>query len=224
MTAQVPHWRPPARAKYPYDKFGVSNVSSLFQPKGDADVVNLSYPRILELFPQHLDPKRSESASYLVWYLENYYRLDTQDAVDFVCDQRGDKGVDGIFVNDSDQTITIFQSRILQDTKATIGDKGLREFAGTISQFENAEKIENLIKSAGDAQVAALAKRLDLVNKISTHDLRGEFVTNNEIDANGIAYLKGATHILFVGGSDLNKSFISSERDKPVHDPATFDI
>jgi hypothetical protein len=209
---------------YPYDRLGVVGVLSASTQDGEAGMLDFSYPKILDLFPQHRDPKRSESASFLIWYLENYYRLDTEDAVDSVCDQRGDKGVDGIYVNDADQTITIFQSRILQDKKATVGDKGLREFAGTIAQFETAPKINNLIKSAGNAQVAALVKRLDLVNKISTHDLRGEYVTNNEIDTNGSAYLEGAAHIQFVGGGWLNKRFISSERDKPVHSPATFDI
>lgn len=138
-------------------------------------MIDLTYPKLLDLFKVHLDPKRSESASFLIWYLENYYRLDSLEAVDCVCDQKGDKGVDGIFVNDNDQTITIFQSRILQNSKSTIGDTALKEFAGTISQFEKASKIQNLIATAGTAQVAALAKRLDLVNKIATHELRGEF-------------------------------------------------
>ena len=62
-----------------------------------AIMLNFDYPAILDLFRQHLDPKRSESASFLIWYLENYYRLDTLEAVDSVCDQRGDKGVDWHF-------------------------------------------------------------------------------------------------------------------------------
>jgi hypothetical protein len=106
--------------------------------------INVDYPELLKLFPEHLTPDRSESASLLIWYLENYYRLDTLEAQDAVCDQRGDKGVDGIFVNDDDQSITVFQSTIRQDPHSTIGDKSLREFAGTISQFETPESIQNL--------------------------------------------------------------------------------
>ena len=75
-------------------------------------MINVEYPALLDLFRQHLNPKRSESASFLIWYLENYYRLDTLEAVDAVCDQNGDKGVDGIYINDADNTIDIFQSRI----------------------------------------------------------------------------------------------------------------
>src|ERR1700682_5404219 len=131
-------------------------------------MLTLDYPALLDVFREYLNPKRSESASFLVWYLENYYRLDPLEAVDSVCDQKGDKGVDGIFVNDSDQTITIFQARISQNNNTAIGDAALREFAGTLTQFSSAATIQALIAGAGSAQVAALAKRLDLVSKVST--------------------------------------------------------
>ena len=128
-------------------------------------MINLDYPKILELFPEHLDPKRNESAAFLIWYLENYYRLDDGEAVDAVCDYRGDKGVDGIFVNDEDETITIFQSKISKSADSEMGDKALREFAGTLTQFRAPEKIQNLIDSAGQAQVASLAERSEIVEK-----------------------------------------------------------
>lgn len=122
---------------YPQDRLG------LWQLGESLSMINLDYPQILELFPQYRDPKRSESASFLIWYLENYYRLDSLAAVDAVCDQPNDKGVDGIFVNDNDKTITIFQSKILQNSKAAIGDSSLRTFVGTLTQFESPEKIQN---------------------------------------------------------------------------------
>ncbi len=70
-------------------------------------MINLDYPHLLDLFRQYLDPNRSESASFLIWYLENYYRLDSLEATDAVCDQPNDKGVDGIFVNDNDKTTAV---------------------------------------------------------------------------------------------------------------------
>jgi hypothetical protein len=33
-----------------------------------------------------------------MWYLEKYFRLDPQLAIDSVCDNNGDKGVDGIYL------------------------------------------------------------------------------------------------------------------------------
>ncbi len=187
-------------------------------------MINLDYPALLDLFREHISPKRSESASFLIWYLENYYRLDALEAIDSVCDQKGDKGVDGIFVNDNDSTITVFQAKISQSSNTTIGDSSLKEFAGTLKQFENQESIRNLITSAGNAHVAALAKRLDLVNKRATHDLRGEFLSNVDLDINGGTFLKSATEISFAGKTRLSDTYISDQREVPAQGPITFDI
>ena len=189
-----------------------------------AAVINLTYPALLDLFPQHLAPKRTESASFLIWYLENYYRLDALEAIDSVCDQSGDKGVDGIFVNDNDSTITVFQSKISQSATTTIGDASLREFAGTLTQFETQESIHNLAVSAGTAHVAALIKRLDLVNKRATHELRGEFLSNVDIDNNGLMFLQTCPQISFNGKARLESTYISDARDIPTHAAVTFDI
>ena len=185
---------------------------------------DLSYPALLKLFPEHLSSKRSESASFLIWYLENYYRLDALEAVDSVCDQRGDKGIDGIFVNDNDRTITIFQSAISQKLKSSIGDASLREFAGTLRHFSSTSTIEHLVCSAGAAQVASLVKRLDLLNKITTHEIRGEFVSNIDLDANGESFLKTASEITFLGKTRLTQTFISNSRDIPSHPTHTFEV
>lgn len=186
--------------------------------------INLDYPRILDLFPQHLDPKRSQSASFLIWYLENYYRLDAQEAIDSVCDQRGDKGVDGIFVNDSDETITIFQGTISQKATITIGDKSLREFVGTLSQFRDPTTIKKLADAAGKNLLAALIKRLDLDVKVGKYKVRGEFLTNIELDKNGENFLNSSSDFEFVGKKRLEDTYISDTRDIPVHPKATFDI
>jgi AIPR protein len=184
---------------------------------------NFDYPAILDLFPQHLDPKRSQSASFLIWYLENYYRLDTQAAIDSVCDQRGDRGVDGIFVNDSDETITIFQNTISQKNTA-IGDKSLREFAGTLTQFRDAASVKAVSSAVGNNLLAALIRRLDLETKVGTYKLRGEFLSNVDLDGNGKTFLDTTTNLEFIGRSRLSDTYISDSRDIPVHPKATFDI
>lgn len=163
----------------------------------------LAYPKLLELFRDYIVPGRAESASFLIWYLQNYLRLDSVEAIDSVCDQKGDKGVDGIFVNDSEQTITIFQSRIVQSESTTIGDKTLREFSGTLTQFSSSNSVKTLINSAGAGQVALLAKRLDLLNKVTTYDVRGEFITNAVIDVNWSSFLENNSNIYFVGRNEL---------------------
>jgi hypothetical protein len=187
-------------------------------------MLTLDYPAILALFQDHVVRGRSESAAFLIWYLENYYHLDRLSAVDSVCDQRGDKGVDGIFVNDNDLTITVFQSRLFQRNDRHIGSAALREFAGTLVQFETADAIAHLIQSAGNAAVARLAERLQLTTKSSTHELRGEFVSNVNIDDDGADFLTHAPQITFVGKSALVETYVSDEREQPVHTPVIFDI
>jgi len=179
-------------------------------------MINLEYPTILKLFPEHLDPARSESASFLIWYLENYYRLETSEAVESVCDQRGDKGVDGIFVNNEDQTITIFQSRIYQSGDKKIGDTPLKEFMGTLGQFKNARAVRALVDSAGNAEVAKLIKRLKLETVIDTHEVRGEFLSNVNTDGNGDNYLKHVPQMEFVGRARLTATYISDVRELPT--------
>jgi hypothetical protein len=187
-------------------------------------MIDVDYPQLLTLFPEHLVRGRSESAAFLIWYLEHYYRLDTQEAVDAVCDQKGDRGVDGIFVDDNAQTITIFQSRISQRSDRTAGDAVLRELAGTVAQFHTADGIKEFIASAGNAQVGALVQRLQLLDKIATHSLRGELLTNINIDHNGLDYLNSVLHISFTGKETLLSTYVSETRDIPDHPSITFDI
>jgi len=189
-------------------------------------MTDLDYPAILDLFPEHLDPKRTESASFLIWYLENYYRLDPLEAVDSVCDQPGDKGVDGIYVNDNDNTIHIFQSKISQNKNSYIGDAYLRAFRGTLSQFSDEDSIENLITTGGEANVVRLLKDLDLLNKVKTktHDILGVFISNVDIDANGQSFLNTTPEITFIGKTMMVSTYISDERTTPVPAAAIFDV
>lgn len=185
---------------------------------------NLEYPQLLDLFRDHLDPNRTESASFLIWYFENYLRLDRIDAVDSVCDQKGDKGIDGIYLNEDSGTIEVFQSKISQKKGRTIGDASLREFAGTLTQFESQESLANLLSSAAGRDVARLVASLDLVTKVKDYTVKGVFLTNSEIDANGAAYLKANNQIEFVGLNQLVHNFISSARNLRIGKPATFDV
>lgn len=186
--------------------------------------MDFSYPNVLNLFSQHLDPNRNESASFLLWYLENYYRLDPIDAADAICDQRGDKGIDGIWVDDQVQTIHVFQARLSQSSTRTVGDTPLKEFVGTLQQLKDRENISRLIKSAGDAEVAALIRRLNLLEKISEYEVVGEYLTNIAIDSNGSALLDNFPQITFVGPDFLGSTYISDERDVAIHADAVFDV
>lgn len=187
-------------------------------------MINIDYPNTLTLIKEHIDPKRTESASYLIWYLQNYYRLDTQEAIDAVCDQSGDKGVDGIYVNEANGTIDVFQAKISQRTGRTVGDSSLKEFFGTLSQFDSKASIQNIIDTGGTSQVVGLIKRSKLIENFDQYKVRGIFLSNVELDANGEAYLAITPTIEFIGKTILELTFISNERTVPQNQVAEFDI
>lgn len=209
-----------APSLYPFDSYCRWGVRGA----GETNVINVDYPTLLALFPEHLDPERSESASMLVWYLQNYYRLNEEEAVASVCDQRGDKGVDGIYVNDDNKTITIFQARISQKTNSSVGDKDLREFAGTMTQFATVDSIKTTAASAKNVMLGKLIARLDLINKVATHELRGAFISNIDSDQNGNDFLAVSPQIEFIGKTSLVSSYISDSREALIHGEMVFDI
>jgi AIPR protein len=186
--------------------------------------MNLNYPAILSEITPFLASGRSESASFLAWYFYNFLRLDEIESVDCVCDQRGDKGIDGIYLNKDAEQIEVYQSKISQRLGSTIGDSSLREFQGTLSQLATAESLQNLIDTASNTAVSQLAKRLELIKYIGDFRVVGFFVANSEIDANGSAFLSHAQNITFIGKSQLESTFISTARDVPSTDKVEFDI
>lgn len=187
-------------------------------------VIDLTYPNILTYISQYKSDKRTESAAFLIWYLVNYYRLDELEATDCVCDQHGDKGVDGIYVNEAAGTIDIFQSKISQKANSSVGDTQLKEFQGTLTQFQSAETLASVVAAAGDTQVAALIKSLDLEKKVADYQIRGIFVVNLNLDQNGIEYLKMPVPIMVVGKTEMEQFYISDKKDVMQSGKAEFDI
>ncbi|NQT71978.1 MAG: AIPR family protein [Chloroflexi bacterium] len=187
-------------------------------------MVLLDYPDILHTIRDVLITGRTESASFLCWYLINYYRLDDVEAVDTICDQPGDKGIDGIYVNENQNTIDVFQSKISQSSESTVGDVALKNFYGTLSQLKDRESVMALIDSAGDADVAKLIKRLNLADNIDAYEVRGIFLSNIDIDANGQAFIDSTPQLIFVGKQVLTQEFISATRSNLVSDEYEFDV
>lgn len=185
--------------------------------------INVDQPHVLSLFEEYRASSRWDSAAFLIWYLENFYRLDSTEAIDSVCDKGNDKGIDGIWVNDGAETITVFQSKLLENPAKMIGDGSLRTFAGTLRQFETATGLQAMVESAGLADVAKLIERLDLLPKIGSFTVRGEFLANVNIDDNGKPFLASAPNITFIGKDYLESHYISTSRDARVHAPCTFD-
>jgi len=187
-------------------------------------LIAIDYPDLLKTIEKHLIPGRTESASFLAWYLENYYRLDHTEAVDAVCDDSNDKGVDGIYVNENEGVIEIFQSKISQTPQSTVGDKPLREFRGTLTQFKDEASVENLVTSAGAAKVAQLVQRTKVTGLIGKYELKGVFLSNINLDANGQAFLNETPEIAFIGKDFLSTTYIPDQRAALPERQTQFDV
>jgi hypothetical protein len=101
----------------------------------------------------------SESASFLVWFLENVYRLDEVEARDAVCDNTLDKGVDGIYVDHNDQEVHFLQAKIRQATNGTIGDVGPKNLIASVQQFDTRAKVQAILDGHADAQLKQILQR-----------------------------------------------------------------
>ena len=49
------------------------------------------------------NPMREDTSAFLIWFLMNYFRMESQDAIDSVCDHTNDKGIDVILVDEEDE-------------------------------------------------------------------------------------------------------------------------
>ena len=115
----------------------------------DVTSLNLTYPGILDHFGKHKVSGRTDSRAFLGWFLENYFRLEQLRVEDSICDGPDDKGVDGIYVDSTLEVIYVFQAKLMQKDSRTLGDSGLREFAGTLRQFDSPESLKALADSTG---------------------------------------------------------------------------
>lgn len=120
---------------------------------------------------------RSESSAFIIWFLENYFRIDRQDAIDCVCDNTNDKGIDGIFVDDEEETIYLIQSKYSPNDNQDQGDNDIRNFIGAKQWFKNVNSLNNLISSTASKELKSLVKEKELLEK-THYDLILVFITN----------------------------------------------
>jgi hypothetical protein len=187
-------------------------------------VLVLKYPDCLNLFGAHAMKERTESRAFLAWFLENYYRLEPMEVSDCICDGKHDKGIDGVYVNDQLGHIDIFQSMLVRGGK-TLGDTALKEFAGTLSQFDDSASVENLIKTTQNAALASLLKANDIATKVEEgFTVRGVFLTNADRDHNARDFLAHNKNISLYDRIELQKTYAPLDKTPPITQEVSFNI
>lgn len=187
--------------------------------------LDVTYPAILGAIKSAAVPGRTESHAFLVWFLQHYFRLDETEAQQAVCDGPDDKGIDGVYVDPNLETVYVFQCKLVQNAKRTLGDTQLKEFAGSLGQFVTPDQIAEIAATTANAELAKLLT-LENVGKLvdDGFSVKGVFVTNIDQDANAVAYLKGADQIRLFDGQELLSLYVPVGPTAPVGAPATFDV
>ncbi len=182
-----------------------------------------SYPEILGMFGRHLMSGRTESRAFLGWYLEHYFRLEESDSQDTICDGPDDKGIDGIYVDDNFEKIVVFQTKLYQNTRKTLGDVTLKEFAGTMDQLKSKASIENLVATTVNIELKGLIKDLDIANLVEKgYKITGIFITNAEADNNAKNYTAQRPDITIFDKVRLSEDWVAAGESAPVHSSVTF--
>ncbi|HEV2574163.1 MAG TPA: AIPR family protein [Beijerinckiaceae bacterium] len=145
---------------------------------------DLEYANLAEIIKKHTDKGRPFSIAFLNWFLEHLYRLEQVTAEDAICDKNNDRGIDGIYIDDEKDEIHIFQAKTKQ--KGTIGDKDIREFSGTINQLRDPDSLARFLDGKVDDEIKEKIIRANVPDLLKKgYRVRGVFVTNVALDANG---------------------------------------
>ena len=187
--------------------------------------LDLTYANLQRAIAPFLGGPRTESRAFLAWFLENVYRLEPTQAEDCICDGPDDKGVDGVYVDHSNNRIDIFQAKISTVDHRTIGDTTLKHMVGTLAQFESKAATEALQTSTGNIE---LRNRLhddhvaDLIGQ--GWAVRGVLITNISLDGSASGYLKlleNPTLVVYHRDA-IRAAYISPDHVAPREGPATF--
>ncbi len=187
--------------------------------------LDLAYPSILKHFGRHLVEGRLESRAFLGWFLEHFYRLDSVEAQDAICDGPDDKGIDGIYIDANLERVDVFQTKLYQKTTKTLGDTALKEFAGTLDQLRTRERAENLAKETGNLELRALLRSGEVGKLVEGgYELRGIFVTNVPQNVDATNYLGSRTDLTLVDSKHLFDNWVPPGETAPVHAEITFQL
>lgn len=186
---------------------------------------DLKYDNLIKLIAPFRVKGQSESVTFLNWFLENIYRLDSVSADDCVCDATNDKGIDAIYVDSNNEEIHFFQCKIRQKDNGTIGDVNPKTFIASVAQFDSVDKVEAILKSDADHGLKKLISRLEVIDLLSKgYRTVAVYVTNESSDAASSAYAAIEPRLKIYDRSMIAANFIEAEQGAGVSGEFNFDL
>lgn len=183
----------------------------------------LIYQNLKSTLASFEEKGRGESVAFLNWFLESIFRLDSVDADDAICDRPNDRGIDGIFVDHTQEEIIVLQGKLKQ-RESSIGDAPLRDLAGTITQLSDENSVQALLDGGANEELKRVLKRNNVKGLISKgYKVIGLFVCNQNIDSNGKEFLEQDDSIRVYDRSRIASEYIDIEVEGGVKGEYIFD-
>jgi len=151
----------------------------------------------------YLSSGRQDTAAFLIWFLINYFRIEPQDAIDSVCDHTNDKGIDGIWLDEEEENIYVFQSKYSPVDDNDQGDNDIRNLNGATTWFADETTVQQLLDSTASHELKSLVKNQGILEK-AHFDVIPVFITNKRFNIHANEYLAANPNI---EGYDSNKLF-----------------
>lgn len=190
-------------------------------------MIDLDYSNLLKIVQPYKVEGRTDSTAFLHWFLVNIYRLDILEVEDIVCDSRGDKGIDAIYINENEECIDVFQSKISQKSATTLGDTFVKEFVGTLQQLKTSDGINSVIATTESTQLKGLLRAKKDTFISTDYPIRGIFITNIDKDSNAESLLQAlspSVRLEIWDKSSITQMYVSSEKAIPSTSELSFDV
>lgn len=165
------------------------------------------------------------SGRFIRWFLENIYRLEDITADDACVDSKHDKGVDAIYVDDVSETVFIIQAKTKTKDNAEIGDTEIKEFYGTLGQFNSKEKINEILLETKSDTLKQTILRTALAEKVgSGYEVRGVFISNAKANRDAEAIIAKLPQIELYDAAAIANDYVDLVVDGGIKDSYYFDI
>lgn len=165
-----------------------------------------------------------ESAAFLVWFLENVYRLEETDARDAVCDHQNDKGIDGIYVDHNNEEIHFLQAKIRQKDHGKVGDVGPKNLMGSVAQFSSSDKVSTILSGNADDELKRLINRVQLSQMVEDgYKLIGVYVTNESNNEDSVGYAAVTPDLRIFDRDEISARVVEVDTAEGKKSSFTFD-
>lgn len=165
------------------------------------------------------------SGRFIRWFLENIFRLEEITADDACVDSKHDKGVDAIYVDDVSETVFIVQAKTKTKDNAEFGDTEIKEFYGTLGQFDSKEKIDDILLETTSETLKQTIFRTGLAAKVgSGYEVRGVFISNAKANKDAEAIITKLPRIELYDAVEIANDYVDLAVDGGIKESYYFDV